>query len=347
MKKEFDPIISLGDTDKLTVQKSLPLFALWKSELTLSEFKILDLYLSRINSRNPNRRTVILEKGEMEKVFGVDRIRIEDLKPRLKHLMGNVVEIPDKDFKNGFTMVTLFEEANAMQNDNGLWTVNLTCTPKAMKYFFNVENLGYLRYKLRSITSMTSRYTYVMFMYIESNRFRKTWTVSLDDMKKILHCENDEYTKEFKRFNDRVLKKCQKEILEKTECRYTYETIRKGRKVDSLKFTVQTLKDLITPDAESADIFNMEVLEDTPLWYNAVAELNLSDERLDELRSYLACIPVEKLPNDPTGDNNIDYRWFHYLDQKVKQINVLDKEKKIRSKYKYLLTIVKRDAGEQ
>lgn len=48
-RKKIEPIISLGNEDKLTVQKSLPLFSLWRSELTLAEFKILDTYLSRID----------------------------------------------------------------------------------------------------------------------------------------------------------------------------------------------------------------------------------------------------------------------------------------------------------
>ena len=52
-RKKIEPIISLGNEDKLTVQKSLPLFALWRSELTLAEFKILDTYLSRIDSHKP------------------------------------------------------------------------------------------------------------------------------------------------------------------------------------------------------------------------------------------------------------------------------------------------------
>ena len=36
-RKKIEPITSLGNDDKLTVQKSLPLFALWRSELTLAE----------------------------------------------------------------------------------------------------------------------------------------------------------------------------------------------------------------------------------------------------------------------------------------------------------------------
>lgn len=243
-RKKIEPIVGLGNEDKLTVQKSLPLFALWRSELTLSEFKILDTYLSRIDSHKPEKRQVLLTKGEIEEALGVQKINNPDLKARLKHLMGNVVEVPDKDTKKGFRLVTLFEEAEAEQDENGLWQVKLECTQKAMRYFFNVENLGYLRYKLRCITSLTSRYTYIMFIYLEANRFRKSWEVELEELKSILACEDEEYAKEFKYFNRDVLKKVQKEMHEKTECRYTYEPVKKGRKVVAIRFTVETLPKL-------------------------------------------------------------------------------------------------------
>ena len=242
-RKKIEPITSLGNEDKLTVQKSLPLFALWRSELTLAEFKILDTYLSRIDSHKPEKRAVMFEKGELEKILGVKKINNQDLETRLKHLMGNVIEIPDESMKKGFRLVTLFEEAVAEQDDYGLWQVKLECTQKAMKYFFNIENLGYLRYKLRCITSLTSRYTYIMFIYLEANRFRKSWDVPLDELKQILDCDKEETYKAFKRFNDLILKKVQKEMNEKTECRYSYEPIKKGRSTLKLRhFQKQALK---------------------------------------------------------------------------------------------------------
>lgn len=93
--------------------------------------------------------------------------------------------------------------------------------------FFNIENLGYLRYKLRCITSLTSRYTYIMFIYLEANRFRKSWDVPLDELKQILDCDKVETYSAFKEFNKQVLKRVQKEMHEKTECRYSYEPIKK------------------------------------------------------------------------------------------------------------------------
>ena len=249
-RKKIEPITSLGTEDKLTVQKSLPLFSLWRSDLTLAEFKILDTYLSRIDSHKPDKRTVVFEKGELEKILGVKRIRTEELDERLKHL-GTPIRIDDNTSKNKkFARVSLFEKAVAEQDEYGLWQVELTASQSAMKYFFNVDSIGYLRYKLRCITSLTSRYTYIMFTYLEHNRFRKSWEVGLEELKAILHCDSEETYKAFKRFNDLILKKVQKEMHEKTECRYSYEPIKKGRSVVAVRFTVETLPKLVLEDVD-------------------------------------------------------------------------------------------------
>ena len=221
--------------DSHEVQKSKPLFSLWKSDLTLAEFKILDTYLSRINSHNPEQRDVIFEKGELEKLLGVVKINHADLDARLKHLQAASINLGDD---NHIDRVTLFERSQGFQDETGVWQVMLTCTQSAMKYFFNIEEIGYLRYKLRSIININSRYSYIMFIYLESNRFRKEWTVGLDELKLILNCETDETYAEYKHFNNLILKRCYKELTEKTELQYTYEPIRRGRRVTEIRFTL-------------------------------------------------------------------------------------------------------------
>lgn len=350
-RKKIEPIESLGKEDKLTVQKSLPLFALWRSELTLAEFKILDTYLSRIDSHKPDKRAVMFEKGELEKILGVQKINNKELEERLKHLMGNVVKIPDGDEKKGFRLISLFEEAVAEQDDYGLWQVKLECTQKAMKYIFNIENLGYLRYKLRCITSITSRYTYIMFVYLEANRFRKSWEVPLNELKEILNCDKEETYKEFKRFNDRLLKRVQAEMHEKTECRYEYEPVKKGRSVVAVRFTVETL-----PKASLEDIDpNQLTLEDyekdmnRELWVSALEKDGVSEftkEQIDEIREVLVTIPENKFPEDNvTHMNDIQFRRYHYMAQQYAVLNRVASEIKIKNRFLYFMKMLRSDAN--
>lgn len=343
-RKKIEPITSLGNEDKLTVQKCLPLFSLWRSELTLSEFKILDTYLSRIDSHKSDKRTVMFEKGELEKLLGVKRIRTEELDERLKHL-GTPIRIDDSTSKNKrFTRISLFEKAVAEQDEYGLWQVELTASPSAMKYFFNIENLGYLRYKLRCITSITSRYTYIMFIYLEANRFRKSWEVPLEELKEILACDKEETYKEFKRFNDRLLKRVQKEMHEKTECKYSYEPIKKGRSVVAVRFTVETLPKASLEDIDPNQITIEQWQEgkrEGELWEEAVAEFDFTSEQIEALHEVLICIPENRMPQSIACYDAIDLRRYHYMCIKVAE---LKNRKNIKNHFSYLLKILKQDA---
>ena len=232
------------DNDKLVVQKSNPLQSLSETDMSLSEFKILDAYLSRIDSHNSEKRHVRFEKGELEKILGVTKINQTDLEKRLKNLF-QVLKVQDSNKKKGFTMISLFEKAEANQDEDGLWQVDLICTSPALEYIFNIENIGYLRYRLKNIIDLTSRYSYVLYLYLENNRFRKSWTVSLEELKKILHCNAESYDK-YKEFNDKILKKCQRELHEKTSLRFSYSpTDKRGRCYKALKFTVETVTEKI------------------------------------------------------------------------------------------------------
>lgn len=344
-RKKIEPITSLGSEDKLTVQKSKPLFALWQSELTLAEFKILDTYLARIDSHNLEKRAVVFEKGELEEKLGVKKINQKELEERLKHLMGNVVKIPDEEEKKGFRLISLFEEAVAEQDDYGLWKVKLECTQKAMKYIFNIEHLGYCRYKLRCITSITSRYTYIMFIYLESHRKMKSWEVSLEELKHILNCDKEETYKQFKRFNDLVLKRTQKELNEKTECKFRYEPIKKGRSVVAIRFILETLPKLEADDNKMT-IEEWQAETDKELWQTPLEQFNFSKEQYDELFSVLITIPDFKLPQSSACYGSVELMRYHYIDQKAKEIKRRDTQKPIRSKFSYLLKLMKQDADE-
>ena len=349
-RKKIEPItgVSLKPDTKLTVQKSLPLFALWRSDLSLAEFKILDAYLSRIDSRNPEKRAVRFQKGELEKILDVKKINISELKERLKHL-GTMVQVDDPTKTRSFRLIALFEQAECEQDEYGQWQVDLECTQKAMKYIFDVENLGYLRYKLRSIVNLTSRYSYILFLYLEQNRFRKTWEIGVNELRHILCCDDDETYKEFKRFNDRLLKRCYKELHEKTECRFTYNPVKCGRTVRAIRFTVETLPPLEVPGQMS--IGDMPTPDDqieflrsacTP---SGAADPEFSRAEMEQLFEVLVIVDSNILPCPKDHPFDIEFRRYHYLREKYTAMNRAHERKPIKHRFSYLLKLVKKDAG--
>ena len=337
-----------ANDNMLLVSKSNPLLSLWKSDMTLSEFKILDLYLSRINSHNPDIRKVRIEKKELENALGVVRVLTDVLKTRLKHLMGNVVEIKDKSEESGYKLVTLFEEAYIAEDSDGVQYVELSCTSKAMKYFFNIENLGYLKYKLRCITGIKSRYAYIMFLYIESNRFRRTWSISIEELKIILNCDKEETYKQYKRFNDLILKKVHREINERTECCYNYSPIKNGRRVTHIEFSVEELKerketDQIEGQLSFEDVFAIEE-ETMPIWFEPLRPLNPSKAEWNLLNHAICSVPEYVLPEAFTaGTDTYEMRRLSYVEGKVAIMKVYDEKKGISNKIAYIHKLIKQD----
>ena len=328
-------------SDNAEIQKARPLQSLSETDLTLPEFKILDAYLARINSHDPDKRTVRLEKGELEKALGISEIKQDDLETRLRHLF-QVIKVKDERKRKGFKLINLFEEADAEQDDDGLWQITLTCTPSAREYIFNIDNLGYLRYRLKNVINLTSRYSYVLFLYLLDNRFRKMWSIDLADLKALLNCNADTY-KQYKYFNDLVLKKCHKELCEKTELRFSYEPVKKSRSVVAVRFTIETNSEVIIEAIDEKQLSLFQENDDLPLWQEPLLPLKLTQEQYDVIGSLLVTIPDYKLPECPACPGALDLRRYHYLDQKVKEIN---SRGNVKNPYSYLVKIMKNDGKE-
>lgn len=339
-KKKELPALENNIQNTHLVQKSKPLFSLWKSDLTLSEFKILDTYLSRINSHNPEQRIVRFEKGELEKLLNVKQIKPNELKTRLKHLMSNVVEIKDSRKAKGFKLITLFEQAECEKDENGLWQVELACTSKAMEYIFNIEEIGYLRYKIRSITQISSLYSYILFTYLEYNRFRKSWEISLDELKALLNCTSDTYI-EYKRFNDLILKKCKKELHEKTDIRYSYEPIKKGKKVVAIRFNLETLTDLL-PNTKDEKILDIDVVNEKELQYNQ--SLRFLAGSVDYEFSETELIVLKDLVLQIIPTNEIEQ--YNCLRRQYNILNLQSKKSNIKNRFSYLKKLLENEVKE-
>ena len=334
--------------DNLLVQKSNPLLTLSETNMTLAELKILDAYLSRIDSHDPEKRFIRLEKGQIENILGVTQIKPHDLEKRIDNLF-QTITIRDERKSKGFTKIALFEKAACYQDEDGLWQVDLGASWSAMEYIFNPETIGYLRYRLANVINLTSRYSYILYLYLEHNRYRKSWEIEVDELKALLRCEAETY-KQYYRFNELVLNKCHKELAEKTTLRFTYSPVRRGRAVRAIRFTVETLPPLEVPDQLSfADITTkpddqIEFLRSACTPSGAV-EPEFSRAEMEQLFEVLVMVDSNILPCPKDYPFDIEFRRYHYLRQKYTAMNNRSPKKEpIQHRFSYLLTLVKNDA---
>lgn len=330
-------------TNNMLVQKSNPLQSLSDTGLSLVEFKILDAYLARIDSHNPNARYVRFEKGELEQLLGVTRIPKDDLSKRIDNLF-QVITIRDENKPKKFTKIALFVKAECEQDENGQWQIDLACSAEAMEYIFNVENIGYLRYRLKNVVDLTSRYSYILYLYLENNRFRKTWTISVEELKTLLRCTGASYNK-FKVFNDRVLKPCYKELNEKTSIKYSYETIKTGRKVTKIKFTVETVPELIEHSKTDVLMKDQLSFEDIDIDYgselhNLLGSAACDNEFTPEQITVICDLILKIIPEQ----NNM--KRCDYLISLMHKMNYYQTQKPINNRFNYLVSMLKKEISE-
>ncbi len=231
---------------KYLVQKSLPLFSLWESHLTLPGAKLVDVYIAKINSHDESTREVTFYKKELEEILERERINASELKPVLEHLMDKFAIAEIVNGKKQYVLINLFELCKMEYDENGVTYIRMKCSETAKKYFFNIEALKYRKYNLKEITPLKSIYTYNMFLILQLYRWNKHFKLTLSKLRERLGVvkskEVDPKNKdknvfqEFKRLNDQVLKVTQEELAERVDFKFTYELVKTGKNVASVIF---------------------------------------------------------------------------------------------------------------
>ena len=238
-----------------TVQMAKTLYRqITTTELSLNSLKIIDVYLSKINSHDASRKSVTFEKGELEKLFNVKYIRKEALEKHLNELLTITVLLsqeetnlpPDKRVSMDKGSLLLFDVAHLEQDENTqLWTVTIECSEKAKPLIFNIDKLGYLQHALQNSARLSKDKSFLLYKFLENNRNNKgtypqIFEASLDNVKNALKVDKEAYDcrGEYGTLNNRILKVCQKEIQEKTDTWFDYEPKKKSRVVVGIKFTL-------------------------------------------------------------------------------------------------------------
>jgi plasmid replication initiation protein len=331
--------------DNYLVQKSEPLLLMRTVPFELGELKILDTYLARINSHYENCRTVTFTKAEYEQLMGIDKTNISTLKKYTAKMLGKVVEVP---MANGYMQFVLFTCAKCDLNEYGERIIELTCSEEAKQLFFGIEQLGYLQYELKNILSLTSKYSFLLYLYLRKERYRSDWIVPLDELRTQRLDIKNEYYKEFKWFNKEILKKAVAEVNEKTDIKFSYEPKKTGRRITGINFklikSIEQLQD-IDPNQDP----NQLTFDDDK------QENNYTDERLsflaeacnneftEEQMQVLYDI-LRKIEPNSHGTARYDYllKKYNELKYRVSRSDL----KPLRSRFAYLKKIIEADVQE-
>lgn len=317
--------------DSYIVQKTEPLLLMRTVPFNLGELKILDTYLSRINSRDPSCITVTFTKKEYEKLMDLNDVDLRTLRKYTKSMLGKVVDLP---IDGGYVQFTLFTSAVCKQDEYGQQIIELSCSPQAKQVFFN-ENIRYLQYELKYILPLTSKYSYLLYLYLRDNRFRGTWRISVDELRdKKLDLKGNEYYKQFKYLRNEIINPAIKEIKEKTDIDVSFKTIKKGKPVVAIEFTYHSkVIDIEATDKEDEQL-SLDFETYSQKYDDMFQEMN-DIYQLEFTPDQLGVIKREAIIHAPLSLNKDDEtRAYDYIIEKIMLMKV--QTKKVKNKFSWL-----------
>lgn len=340
MKKKPENTVLEGNLkDTYLVQKSEPLLLMRTVPFELGELKILDTYLARINSHNENNRAVTFTKAEYEQLMGLSDTRPQTLKKYIKSILQKVVEVPTA---KGYMLFSLFTMAECEKDEYEQWVIKLSCSEQAKELFFNIEQLGYLQYELKNILSLSSKYSFLLYLYLRKERYRANWTISLQELREQkLDIKNNETYLNFKYFKRDILDKAVKEINEKTDIMFTYEAKKMGRRITDINFklikSVEQNPDinpnqLTFDDTEQESKYSNDRLE----FIAEACKNEFTEEELQVLYDI-----VRKIEPQHQGTARYDYLFKKYneLNYRASRSDL----KPLRSRFAYIKKLIEAD----
>ena len=217
----------------------------WSRELILNTdkemwaYRLLLLYMARIDPRVPEQSKVYFTKKELERFFDRDEIKDETVQHAFEELM-SVFQLQGSDGQ--WIFINLFDIAGKTIL-NGEDAYCLMASASGMKYFFFFFSVGYALSRLGTLIDAKSSYTLSLYKYFLiqlMNRKSHEWEVTFDDMKQELRYFG---TSENRYFVKNVIKKACAEINDISDLHVEYETVIKHRKLEKIRFKIKRRSD--------------------------------------------------------------------------------------------------------
>lgn len=237
------------------VEKSKALVWAKFTDYTAGELRLLEVYLSRINPRDPESSNVSFTLAEYCKLLDL-KLNSKNLKSQVKHFLGNVVSVPLNADGTEYVMYPLFTKAEVKFNRESLsYDVSINCNPDLRPVFFDIARSGYVKYRLRYTIGMKQQASILMYSMIRDwmNRSLTSNKIGLKQLRDHLGANDASYD-DFRALRRRVLEPAVEEIGNVSDIIVDFEKICTGRKVVAVEFRFGYKSKQPVIDADSSEV---------------------------------------------------------------------------------------------
>ena len=321
--------------------------------MTLSELRFFSIYLSKIDPFNINTRVVRFPIEDFQRIMGLGKLNIANLRTSTDNLLCKLVHIPDEDGQ-GMRTFQLFKECHLFQEDER-WYIEIDAHDKALPLMFDFKN-RYFKYELWNSLRLKSANQIRMYEILKQYEKIGRRELSIPELRELLGINEDEYSgrtgwSDFKR---RVLDNCQEMLKQTTDICYTYERgkIGKGGKWLSVVFYIKKNTEYDSPlsldefidmqDNNRKDNSKTNNSEPEEIDYgsdlaNLLGSAALNDEFSPEQVRVLQDLVIEATSH---GEH---LEMCNYLKRMVNRMNTYDP----KNRFKYLCKMIEADIDDE
>lgn len=203
-----------------------------------AELRLLEVYLSRIDARDPDSSNVRFTLKEYADLLGVSDLRHDQIQAHTRRFMGNVVNL--KHGSDEWDVYTLFSVARCYKDTNlKQYVVEIDCNPLIKDVFFSLAQDGYIKYRLRNTVKMNKQYSVQLYsLLLDMMHIKGGWQISVDKLREMLGATSKGY-RTFKNFRRYVLDNSLEEINDVSDITASYTSIMTGRTCTAIRFTAE------------------------------------------------------------------------------------------------------------
>lgn len=199
----------------------------------IAEQKIICLAIAKLKPTDDITKRILISKDEFCKILGIEeRGFIKTFNITSKKILKNLCY---GEIGNYIGYINFFSEC-LYNKDTG--NIEIVFHSKLKKHLIGLTK-NFTEYELINVLALNSKYSIRLYEFLLANEYKHTITLSIDKLKEILVCENNSLYVQFKEFKRRILEPCKKEIKFKTNIKFDYTPIKRGRSYQEIEFNIQ------------------------------------------------------------------------------------------------------------
>ena len=290
-------------------------------ELSLNEQKIILYTVSKLDEKQKDFNIIPIEIGEFINLLGTSDLRYTEIRKLIEGLRDKGLTIKTEKGE----LVTGWLSSIEYIKNTGI--IELEFSKKLVPYLLQLKR-KFTRYQLKNILYLSNKHSIRIYELLKQYENIGNRTFTVDELKKILMLEGQ--YKAFTDFDKRVLKPTMEEINDYTDLKVSYEKIKKGRAIHSIKYKIE-LKEIDDYKAYLEDTYNIKDIKAGA----GLQDENFNSKQIMELYE-IAC-------NKIGGDYESEIDILSYININYKAM--LEKDN-ILNRYAYLRDMLEHDRAK-